>query len=255
MGEPTAAATTRADIYGDDRGYSGVEGSGDTRRTRVASTCALAVQTGIVAHVESGVERDLATYYDQEVGDRLSREPDPERVAARERFIESLDDLARVRLLEIGTGVGRDAAAFIGHGILTYGVDLSYEQSGQALDKGVRQVMGTVRRLPFRDHAFDVVWTMSVLMHVPNRQIDTALGEIARVLRRGGLAVIGVWGGEDCEQPRLEEDYEPPRLFSRRSDESWRAHLARIGDVEEFRTWGESRSNWYYQWAQVRRNA
>lgn len=208
-----------------------------------------------MAHVESGVERDLATYYDQEVSDRLSREPDPERVGARERFIESLDDPARLRLLEIGTGVGRDAEAFIGHGILTYGVDLSSEQSRRASDKGVHQVMGTVRCLPFRDHAFDVVWTMSVLMHVPNRQIETALGEIARVLRRGGLAVIGVWGGEDSEQPRLEDDYEPPRLFSRRSDESWHAHLARIGEIDEFRRWGESEGNWYYQWAQVRRSA
>jgi len=201
----------------------------------------------------AAIEGDLAAYYDQEVADRAARTLDRQRVQAREGFVASLGDLADLRVLEIGPGAGFDAAALIAIGARVFGVDLSLAQAKrQSVVPGLRPVVGSVSRLPVASHAIDVVWTMSVLMHIPNSDIDSALGEVRRVLRPGGLAVIGVWGGSDVEEPRLEDPYRPARLFSRRSDERWRHLLTTIGRVVTYETW-RAPGGWDYQWAVVQR--
>ena len=112
----------------------------------------------------------------------------------------------------------------------------------------------SVRHLPFRTAAFDSVWSMSTLMHVPDSAIATALSEVARVLKPGGAAAIGVWGGRDVEGYSREDQVagRTPRLFSRRSDERWRSMLGAIGNVEVFETWRDDDHDFYYQWATVR---
>jgi SAM-dependent methyltransferase len=202
------------------------------------------------------VEQALAAYYDQEAETRAAKRLDDERVHAREQFIGSLAEPARTRLLEIGTGPGRDAASFVAHGIPTYGIDLSFAQAKLAAGEGSRQAVGSVRHLPIRDESFDVVWSMSVLMHVPNAHITVALAEIRRVLQPGGVAVIGVWGGPDEESAGARDHYQPPRLFSRRSDERWLELLSSVGAVEVFQIWDiRDENGWWYQYARIRRDA
>ncbi|MGH9229193.1 MAG: class I SAM-dependent methyltransferase [Acidimicrobiales bacterium] len=45
--------------------------------------------------------------------------------------------------------------------------------------------VATVRALPFPHGVFDAVWTIGVLMHVPDTAISGALDEVLRVLARG----------------------------------------------------------------------
>lgn len=198
-----------------------------------------------------GVERDLATYYDAEAADRSGRELDAERVARRNAFVQLLRP--GHRLLEIGIGPGRDAGAFVAGGITVVGVDLSIEHARRAKTVGAHVLVGSVRHLPFTDGAFDAVWTMSTLMHVPSVAIAGALDEVRRVLASGGVLATGVWGGSDLEEHLDAGNYGPPRLFSRRSDTTWQALLRRVGRVEDFRTWGEDRQPFWYQYALVRR--
>src|SRR5688500_2777121 len=95
----------------------------------------------------SEVERDLARYYDQEASSRAERRIDPGRVAARTRFIRSLE--GRPAVLEVGTGPGRDASAFVAKGLDVCGVDLSVAHAGLASQCGVRASVASVRALPF----------------------------------------------------------------------------------------------------------
>src|SRR3954471_7786278 len=95
-------------------------------------------RTPNTAESVSMTERDLAAYYDQEVADRARRPLDQERIDGRKRFINGLGDCSHLRLLEIGTGAGRDAAAFLECGMQVYGVDISAEQSRHAARQGVR---------------------------------------------------------------------------------------------------------------------
>lgn len=200
------------------------------------------------------VEADLVAYYDGEGDDRLQREVNPRREGGRTTFVASLP--AGSRVLEIGSGPGRDARAFLDAGHRYTAIDLSFEHIRRCRDQGAPVARASVRQVPFRDRSFDAVWTMSTLMHVPETAIAGVLGEVWRVLAPGGVLVAGVWGGRDEERTsdRDAETGRPPRLFSRRSDERWRAMLATVGAVETFEVWRYDETDFVYQWAIVRRS-
>lgn len=201
------------------------------------------------------VEARLAAYYDTEGEARLSRPLDPRRLSARSRFLSSLGNRGRLTVLEIGSGPGRDAAAFLEAGYDYVGIDLSIEHARRCSDRGAPVTVASARQLPFRDASFDVIWTMSTLMHVPERAISTVLSELSRVLRPGGVAAIGVWGGQDSEE-ELTDTRHPEgraRLFSRRADERWKAMLSGHFILEEFDVWPSEQGDFSYSWAQARK--
>ena len=77
----------------------------------------------------------------------------------------------------------------------TVGVDIGAEQldgaRARARDLGVKNVTfrhGDIFDLPFEDDSFDVVFSQTVLYHIP--EPEKALAEIKRVLRPGGLAAL-----------------------------------------------------------------
>ena len=72
------------------------------------------------------------------------------------------------------------------------------------------------------------------------------------MLAPGALATIGVWGGPDIEARSDNERFDPPRFFSRRSDDRWRTLLGAIGAIERYETWGEGRDDFWYQFAVLR---
>ena len=73
---------------------------------------------------------------------------------------------------------------------------------------GVRFVYGGAEAIDAEDASFDVVMMFKSLHHVPLDLIDTALGEIRRVLRPGGLAYFSepVYWGEFNDILRLFHD-------------------------------------------------
>jgi len=200
----------------------------------------------------AGLEHDLSMYYDQEASDRARRQPDPRRLERRRAFIELVRDEGRASVLEIGVGPGHDAVAFAESGVSPVGVDLSIAHARLARSNGVASMRASVLALPFRAHCFDIGWTMSTLLHVPDRDFDQAMSELIRVLRPGSPLAIGLWGGFDGEGPNGFDRIDPPRFFSHRSHERARAMLARHGEIEQFDTWPDDRSTWEYQFIVLR---
>jgi SAM-dependent methyltransferase len=88
------------------------------------------------------------------------------------------------------------------HGARAYGIDISEPiviQAHAAFDTGPgaphrRQCLlgavGDVRDLPFRDGSFDAIYSMGTIEHFD--ETERAIGEMARVLKPGGRAIIGV---------------------------------------------------------------
>jgi SAM-dependent methyltransferase len=198
------------------------------------------------------LERRLAEYYDREGEARLREPLDGRRVAARSRFIELLDEESRRDLLEVGSGPGRDALAFADAGIHVVAVDRSLGHVRLAAAQSIRAVQASVLHLPVRRATFAAGWTMSTLVHVPDRRLDDAVRSITAALRPGAPLAIGLWGGFDHEGWLPARDGLPSRFFSLRSHDRARAMLARHGTLDEFTTWPDDRSTWQYQLAILR---
>ncbi|HEY5628456.1 MAG TPA: class I SAM-dependent methyltransferase [Candidatus Limnocylindrales bacterium] len=208
-----------------------------------------------MTHDSDRLRADLARYYDQDAAERAARGLPDERIARREWFIGRLRDEGRHRLLEIGTGPGVDAAAFLAAGLEVSGVDLSPAHVDLARKAGIDAHVATAQTLPFADAAFDALWSMSVLMHMPDPDLDAALLEFARVLRPGAIAAFGMWGGDGTEGPNPDDTLDPPRYFNWRTDEAMSAAIARHAQLESFDALPVRAANgrsFHYQWAVAR---
>jgi SAM-dependent methyltransferase len=64
-------------------------------------------------------------------------------------------------------------------------------QACAAFDRApLHAAVADVRELPFRDGSFDAIYSMGTIEHF--RDYDRAVAELARVLRPGGRAIVGV---------------------------------------------------------------
>jgi SAM-dependent methyltransferase len=107
------------------------------------------------------------------------------------------DAHARESVLEIGPGLGTDHAQFARAGAKMHALDLTrrhLELTRQRFDTDglvTRPVRGDAESLPYASRSFDLVYSYGVLHHTP----DTAgaVREIHRVLRPGGLAIVGLY--------------------------------------------------------------
>lgn len=107
------------------------------------------------------------------------------------------DQFSGQQLLEIGFGMGSDLFQFAKHGAKVSGIDLTprhveitkkrFEIYGLKADLH----LGDAEQLPFTDETFDVVYTFGVIHHTPGT--EKVLAEIHRVLKKGGLAIVGVY--------------------------------------------------------------
>ncbi|MFJ5861700.1 class I SAM-dependent methyltransferase [Pseudarthrobacter sp. NPDC092439] len=184
-------------------------------------------------------EADLALFYDRQAPAVNTRAGTPQRVACREWFIRLLKSEHRRSVFELGCGTGVEGLEFVRAGLHYCGVDLSGESVRLAIAKGLNASVASGRSLPFLDGSFSAGWTMSTLLHVPNSLIDGVVSELVRVCAPGSPIAVGLWSGDDEEVLNPEDDQEPRRFFSRRSDAAVMRTFGAHGEVEHFRTWPE----------------
>jgi ubiquinone/menaquinone biosynthesis C-methylase UbiE len=135
-------------------------------------------------------------------------EPDFSRLAARydelrpvdSNWVELVDRVAELgrlgggaRVLDVGCGTGRVAAALAGRGAKVWGVDPSAEMLAVARSRvpssvGLKE--GRAEALPFRDAWFDGAVSM-LSVHLLDR--PQAFAELARVLVPGGRLVFATF--------------------------------------------------------------
>lgn len=105
----------------------------------------------------------------------------------------------RGRALDFGCGIGRLTQALAEHFKRVDGVDISPEMIDLA--KAHNKHPGRVayqlntERLPFRSNAFDLVYSMIVLQHMPQPLAHGYVVEFIRVIRPTGVAVFEI---PDC---------------------------------------------------------
>nr|WP_295160008.1 class I SAM-dependent methyltransferase [uncultured Methanobrevibacter sp.] len=100
-------------------------------------------------------------------------------------------------ILDIGCGGGININRMAKHAKKVYGVDYSMDSvkvsrevnRQEIYDGKVEVVHGDVQSLPFDDETFDVVTSFETVYFWPN--IEKCFGEVKRVLKPGGIFLIG----------------------------------------------------------------
>jgi demethylmenaquinone methyltransferase/2-methoxy-6-polyprenyl-1,4-benzoquinol methylase len=113
------------------------------------------------------------------------------------------------RVLDVGCGTGFGTEGLLQHTEDVYGLDQSPHQLEKAWAKlGKRDpvtfTLGDAERLPYRDDAFDKVWSSGSIEYWPN-PVD-ALAELRRVTKPGGRVLV------------VGPDYPANALFQRLAD-------------------------------------
>jgi ubiquinone/menaquinone biosynthesis C-methylase UbiE len=108
------------------------------------------------------------------------------------------------RLLDLGCGAGRHAFEAARRGAEVVALDADHGELRQVsavaaamaeageiqVPASITAAAGDATRMPFPDGSFDIVIAAEVLEHIPADQ--SAMNEIARVLRPGGIAAVTV---------------------------------------------------------------
>lgn len=120
--------------------------------------------------------------------------------------------LADMCVLDAGCGTGNFSQALSRHVETVVGMDISPGMIARARQKvpansggsGVRLVIGPITHLPFRPSVFDGILANQVLHHLHDRPSAgfpvhrSVVHEFARVLKPGGVIVIGTSSQEQC---------------------------------------------------------
>lgn len=183
--------------------------------------------------------RQLASFYDAESGARSARPIDPRRVELRSAFVRLMAAEGRTRMIDVGSGPGRDAASFAADGLDVTCVDLSPVNVATCRALGLTAHAASVTELPFTDQAFEAGWTMSTLIHLDDSDFDRSLREMRRVLVRGAPLAIGAWLAEShpsgVSPPSVASS--SSRFFHFRTAEEMASVLAPFGELEQGETW------------------
>jgi SAM-dependent methyltransferase len=109
------------------------------------------------------------------------------------------DDLSGQAVLEVGLGYGTVSGALAERGAELHGLDIAagpvemvrhrLRLLGRPTDE--RIVLGSALAMPFADASFDRVYSIGCLHHTGD--LPRAIGEVHRVLRPGGHAVVMVY--------------------------------------------------------------
>lgn len=112
------------------------------------------------------------------------------------KLIDGLDVQGKT-VLELGCGIGSDLLSFARNGANVIGLDLTPKHIELArklfevYGLPAEFLIGDAENLSIPSDSVDLVYSFGVLHHTPN--IDKAVAEIHRVLKPGGLAVVGLY--------------------------------------------------------------
>lgn len=117
------------------------------------------------------------------------------------------------KILDCGAGGAKPPVAlFSQFGMEPYGIDISDRQLKLADEfcrennVSVNMIKADARQIPFGDDYFDYVYEQYAICHLTKRGIATAIDEMYRVLKPGGLCMLGMISTETWPQFGIERE-------------------------------------------------
>jgi SAM-dependent methyltransferase len=138
----------------------------------------------------------VAVSYADLLRDALADEPFQRGILAL--FAELVRAQGSGAVADVGCGPGRITAYLHGLGLDAFGVDLSPAMIELARrdHPGLRFQVGSMTRLDLADDCLTGLLAWFSLIHVPDNEVPAVLAEFRRVLRPGGVVLLGFHGGE-----------------------------------------------------------
>lgn len=128
-------------------------------------------------------------------------------------FLDKFVELSGEKIVDIGSGPGRDGMLLQKAGKEVFCVDASEAMVKLSSERGLKSVLAGFDKLPFEDESFDGAWSYTALLHIPKNSIGVPLGEISRVLKPSGVFALGLIEG-DAEEYKESMGVGMPRWFS-----------------------------------------
>ena len=162
---------------------------------------------------------NLRKAYDRSVEERETKAIPAWKVEECQRFLFLLHQEGKVKLLEIGAGVGTHGKFFHENGCEVVCTDLSKKMVESCRQKGLTAYVKDFLNLDFAPGSFDAVFAMNCLLHVPRYDLPKILERIRQQLDHDGLFYWGQYGGMQEEGIYIGDHYRPKRFFSFLTDE------------------------------------
>jgi len=181
---------------------------------------------------------ELKKAYD---ADALRREQgvkdrDEWKLKAREGFANRISKNGGKSILEIGAGVGHDSLYFKERGFEVLAVDLSEGMVESCKKRGLTAKVMDVSEIGGIGRKFDGIYSMNVMLHVSNEEIESVLESIKDALNKNGLFYYGSYGNKDEVRTIIDKSkMGMPRKFFFRSDETLQKIVGKDFEIVEFK--------------------
>jgi 2-polyprenyl-3-methyl-5-hydroxy-6-metoxy-1,4-benzoquinol methylase len=119
--------------------------------------------------------------------------PDEDLIRFMAKHFYNVPDRKKVKILDIGSGVGRNTIYLAKEGFSAFGVEAT--DSGIEVSKKRREVEGTnavfkkgnLTKIPFAEEYFDAVVDIQAIQHNTYEEIKKILQEVKRILKPNGV--------------------------------------------------------------------
>jgi len=191
----------------------------------------------------SDIKVKTVEYYDNEANTwSASHGGDDDESWWKDEMIRFKEYLPNGKVIEIGSGVGKDAQALIGLGYDYVGTDASIGLLELARQRNPLAlfVKKYIHELDSSLGEFDGFWASAVLLHIPRDEMINSLLVISSVLKKDGIGFITMKEGEG-EQI----DEKTGRLFTYYKEHEFRDVLESTGFfVLEVKKRDTEKDNW-----------
>lgn len=114
-----------------------------------------------------------------------------------QKYIDTfLSSLPGTRILDLGSGPGRDALILKERGFSPTCIDISDAMISLCKEKGLEAFRGDIEGVALENNSFDGAWAYASLVHIPKIRIYNALARIYELLKLQGLFFCGVIEGD-----------------------------------------------------------
>lgn len=186
--------------------------------------------------MQENLKNQLAAAYDADAQRRGSSDfREDWKLKQRDRFAQVIKAEGKKSLLEIGAGDGFDASYFQYQGFEVLATDLSPKMVEECERRGLSARVADVYSLDKLGRTFGAVYSMNVLLHVPQKDLLLVLKNVRDALNDDGLFFLGLYGGVEREEVKSDSNMmNMPRFFSFVSDATLKGIVSSVFEIVSF---------------------